>query len=218
MTERFNLTIGDDDQLTQASFSYASTCTLSNASSSYLSTSTYQPTVVAGQQQEQQRRNVDTTPMPYLPCLSWGWALVCGGGYSITPILARAWGCCLQFLRASSPPSTEVDKNNDSATVGDDNATAATIHWPAFGAHDKFDASAPVVALNWLGRHSLVYLTITKEYIKIDTVIMTMQERLDFSWMKLVYAEFALSRPPPSTSSRFLQPNSNDCTTFLNSI
>jgi hypothetical protein len=217
-SERIDPTIGDDDRLTQTSSCYASTYASSNASSSYLSTSTYQSTVVAGRQQEQQKRNVDATPVPYLPCLSWGWALVCGGGHSITPILARAWGCCLQFLRASSPPSIEDDENNNSATVGDDNAAVATVHWPAFGTHDEFDASAPVVALNWLGKRSLVYLTITNEFIIIDTVIMTMQERLDFSGMKLIYAEFALSRPPPSASSRFRQPNSNDCTTFMNSI
>ncbi|KAL3810112.1 hypothetical protein ACHAXA_008245, partial [Cyclostephanos tholiformis] len=217
-TERIDPTIGDDDRLTHASSSYASTYASSYASSSYLSTSTYQSTVVAGRKQEQQRNNVDSTPVPYLPCLSWGWALVCGGGHAITPILARAWGCCLQFLRASPPPSMEDDVKNNSATSGDDNAVAATIHWPAFGTHDEFDASAPVVALNWLGKRSLVYLTITNELIIIDTVIMTMQERLDFSDMKLVYAEFALSRRHLSTSSRFQQLNSNDCTTFMNSI
>ncbi|KAL3790130.1 hypothetical protein ACHAW5_000828 [Stephanodiscus triporus] len=216
-TERIDPTIGDDDRLTQASSSYASTYASSYASS-YLSTSTYQSTAVAGRQYEQQKRNVDSTPVPYLPCLSWGWALVCGGGHSITPILARAWGCCLQFLRASAPPSMEDDGKSHFATAGDDNAAAATIHWPAFGTHDEFDASAPVVALNWLGKRSLVYLTITNEFIIIDTVIMTMQERLDFSGMNLVYAEFALSRPPSSASSRIRQPNSNDCTTFMNSI
>ena len=111
----------------------------------------------------------------------------------------------------------ENDGSNDSTTVEDDN-DAATIHWPAFGTHDEFDASAPVVAMNWLGKRSLVYLTITNEFIIIDTVIMTMQERLDFSGMKLVYAEFALSRRHFSASLRFQQPNLNDCTTFMNSI
>ncbi len=76
------------------------------------------------------------------------------------------------MLSTSPLPSIEVDKNNNSATVRDDNATTAIVHWPAFGAHDKFDAPAPVVALNWLGRHSLVYLTIMNELIIIDTVIM----------------------------------------------
>ncbi len=45
-----------------------------------------------------------------------------------------------------------------------------------------------------------------------------MQEWLNFYGMKLVYAEFSLSRPSPSTSSRSLQQNSNDCTTFMKSI
>ena len=200
-TDRIDPTIGEDDRLTQIS----STTYASSYASSYQSTSTYQSTEVLGQQQ---KKNIDTTPVPYLPCLSWGWSLVSGGGHSITPILARAWGCCLQFLRASSPPSIEDNDYND------DDATA----WPAFGTHDEFDASAPVVALNWLGKRSLVYLTITNEFIIIDTVIMTMQERLDFSQMKLIYAEFALSRPPSASSSNFRPPNSSGCTTFMNSI
>ena len=110
----------------------------------------------------------------------------------------------------------EDERNNQFSTAGDDNAT--TVHWPACGMHNEFDASAPVVALNWLGKRSLVYLTITNEFIIVDTVIMTMQERLDFSGMNLVYVDFALSRPPSSPSSRFRQPISNDCTTFMNSI
>ena len=200
-TERIDPAIGEDDRLTQIS----STTYASSYASSYQSTSTYQSTEVLGQQQ---KKNIDTTPVPYLPCLSWGWSLVSGGGHSITPILARAWGCCLQFLRASSPPSSEDNSNNeDDATV-----------WPAFGTHDEFDASAPVVSLNWLGKRSLVYLTITNEFIIIDTVIMTMQERLDFSQMKLIYAEFALNRPPSASSSNFRPPNSSGCTTFMNSI
>jgi hypothetical protein len=79
-----------------------------------------------GGQQEQQKRNANSTPVPYLPCLSWGWALVCSGGHSITPILVRAWGCCLQFLRASSPLSMEDDRNNQFSTAGDDVVTHAT--------------------------------------------------------------------------------------------
>lgn len=67
-----------------------------------------------------------------------------------------------------------------------------------------------MVALNWLGKRSLVYLTLTNEFIIIDTVIMTMQERLDFSGLKLVYAEFALSRRHNISQ--------NGCSTFMNSI
>ena len=119
----------------------------------------------------------------------------------MTPILARSWGCCLQFLRANFP---ESDGGNDDGVV----------HWPAFGLHDEFVASSPVVALNWLGKRSLMYLTVTNEFTIIDTVIMTMQERLDFSGMNLIYAEFTLSRPPASARG----PGSNVCTTFMNSI
>jgi hypothetical protein len=113
--------------------------------------------------------------LPFLPCLSWGWGLVSGGKNSLTPILARGWGCCIQFLCANFPPC-ESDIEPDDGTV----------HWPAFGLHDEFDASSPVVSLSWLGSRSLVYLTLSNEFTIIDTVIMTMQERLDFSGIKLV--------------------------------
>lgn len=113
--------------------------------------------------------------LPFLPCLSWGWGLVSGGKNSVTPILARSWGCCIQFLCANFPPRDEDPEPDD-----------GTIHWPAFGLLDEFNTTAPVVSLNWLGTRSLVYLTLSNEFTIIDTVIMTMQERLDFSGMKLV--------------------------------
>jgi len=199
--ERIDPTVFDRcEQSTQASSNYASTYAssyVSSCASSYLSTSTYASTAADPKQVSLGQ----PTPLPFLPCLSWGWALVSGGGNSVTPILARAWGSCLQFLRASFP---------DSDGAPDDGA----INWPAFGLHDEFNAPSPVVALNWLGKRSLVYLTITNEFTIVDTVIMTMQENLDFSSMNLVYAEFALSRPTTSTRG----PGSNICTTFMNSI
>ena len=199
-TKQIDPTIDDDDRLTQASSAYASTYASSYAgASSYVSTSTYLSNSAVGVTPP--KKPSDSTPVPYLPCLSWGWALVSGGGHSVTPILARAWGCCLQFLRASFPPRDESDNDADDTIV----------HWPAFGSHDEFDAAAPVVALNWLGKRSLVYLTLTNEFTIIDTVIMTMQERLDFSGMSLVYAEFALSRSRQLLDSR-------SRTTFMNSI
>ena len=121
-----------------------------------------------------------STGQSYLPCLAWGWSLVSGGGGVVSPILARSWGCCLQLLRASFPIL-----DHDGGEV---------FHWPAFGIHDEFDTPAPVVALEWLGERSLVYLTVTNEFTVVDTVMMTMLERLDFSGLKLIYAEFALSR------------------------
>ena len=147
-------------------------------------------------------------PSVFLPCLSWGWALVSGGENSVTPILARAWGCYIQLLRANFPPSDNVD----------DGRADDTMHWPAFGVHDEFDVTAPVVALEWLGDRSLVFLSLTNELTIVDTVMMTLTERLDFSGMKLVYAEFALSRPAISQSAE--NPNNEPCvsTTFQNSI
>ena len=145
-----------DDGVSDITMSYAPTCVGSSA--------------LGGAGPKEPER------MPFLPCLSWGWGLVSGGKNSVTPILARSWGCCIQFLCANFPPSEEGD------TVEDD----GEIHWPAFGLHDEFDASAPVVSLSWLGTRSLVYLTISNEFTIIDTVIMTMQERLDFSGIKLV--------------------------------
>jgi hypothetical protein len=220
-TERIDPSRSDDDRLTQASSNYASTYVSSytNAScaSTYVSTSTYQSndSVAMERQLLQSKSSVDSSPVPFLPCLSWGWALVCGGGHSVTPILARAWGCCLQFLRASTP---DMEDYAPAKAVNIEDNSGTSVHWPAFGTHDEFDASAPVVALNWLGKRSLVYLTITNEFIMIDTVIMTMQERLDFSQIKLVYAEFALSRSS-SSASRLRHPNSNGCcTTFMNSF
>jgi hypothetical protein len=141
-----------------------------------------------------------------LPCLSWGWVLISGGENIVTPILARSWGRSLQFLRAIFPPIEEANRNNT-----DDNN-----HWPAFGIHDEFEASDPVVALEWLGDRSLVYLTITNEFTVMDSVMMTLTERLDFSGIKLVYAEFALSRS--AVHNEKSATGSHMSTTFLNSV
>eukprot|EP00980_Cylindrotheca_fusiformis_P020099 scaffold7169_cov107-Cylindrotheca_fusiformis.AAC.8 len=171
----------------------------------------------------------------YLPCLSWGWALVSGGGHMINPILARAWGCCLQLLRANFPEDDNDDDDNDGdghhdprrrrkKGVGSKKSLLdpTMIDWPAFGVHDEFDADAPVVALEWLNDRSLVYLTVHNEFTVIDTVMMTLLERLDFSGVKLVYAEFSLSRKVTQDASSSQQQQSqmdpNFCTTFQNSV
>ena len=147
--------------------------------------------------------NIDKNiPMTYLPCLSWGWGLVSGMGHLPTPILARGWGSYLQLLLASFPP-------NDPSSAQDE-----AMLWPAFGVHDEFDTSAPVVALEWLGERSLVYLTVTNEFTVIDTVMMTLLERLDFSTVRLVYAEFSLSRSSEKSSKN----GNRSCTTFQNSF
>ena len=148
-------------------------------------------------------------PHIFLPCLSWGWALVSGGENSVTPILARGWGCYVQLLRANFPP---IDKGIDGKT--DDNI----MHWPAFGVHDEFDVTAPVVALEWLGDRSLVILSLTNELIIVDTVMMTLVERLDFSGVKLVYAEFALSRSMAPEAKDKNHDGTCISTTFQNSI
>ena len=155
--------------------------------------------------QTRQSQQSSAPPAVFLPCLSWGWALVSGGENSVTPILARAWGRCVQLLRANFPPTEDADD-----VKGDD-----AMLWPAFGVHDEFEATAPVVALEWLGDRSLVFLSMTNELIIVDTVMMTLNERLDFSGMKLVYAEFALSRSAVADES-----SNNHCvsTTFQNSI
>jgi hypothetical protein len=140
----------------------------------------------------------------YLPCLSWGWALVSGGGNVITPILARAWGCCIQLLRANFPEA-EAGMSHE------------LFQWPAFGIHDEFDVTAPVVALEWLSDRSLVYLTVTNEFTVVDTVMMTLLERLDFSGYKLVYAEFSLSRSAKEKAVSGVDAGSF-CTTFQNSV
>jgi hypothetical protein len=162
----------------------------------------------------------------FLPCLSWGWALINGGGNVINPILARAWGCCIQFLRASFPEA-------EFGGTGDDQEG---FQYPAFGIHDEFDVDVPIVSLEWLNDRSLVYLSMNNEFTVIDTVMMTLLERIDFSNLKLVYAEFSLSRkvapPKPATES---ESDENDvkntaaatpiekaetyfCTTFQNSM
>jgi len=148
----------------------------------------------------------------FLPCLSWGWSLVIGGGNAVTPILARAWGCKLQFLRASFQSGPTENINGLSKTA---------YEWPAFGLHDEFDSAAPIVAVEWLGERSLAYLTLTNEFIVIDTVMMTMLERLNFSSFKLVYAEFSLSRSAAKefeTSAFEKQSNGRSCSTFQNSM
>ena len=149
----------------------------------------------------------------YLPCLAWGWALVSGGGNVAMPILARAWGCCLQLLAASFP------SYDDESPPVIDTRESVQMHWPAFGLHDEIDATVPIVALEWLSDRSLVYLTVTNEFTLVDTVMMTMLERLDFSGMKLVYAEFALSRTVSKDDGSTDEPLAPvSCITFQNSI
>jgi WD40 repeat protein len=145
-------------------------------------------------------------PSAFLPCLSWGWALVSGGENTVTPILARGWGCCIQLLRANFP---HIDDDDGDAKADD------KMLWPAFGLHDEFDTVAPVLALEWLGDRSLVFLTLTNELVIVDTVMMTLTERLDFSGLKLVFAEFALSQTAHSST-----PANVPCTStaFQNSI
>lgn len=142
----------------------------------------------------------------FLPCLSWGRSLVLGGGNIVTPILARAWGCKVQFLRASFPTLYSGGE-------------ADPFHWPGFGLHDEFSSPSPVVALEWLGERSLAYLTINNEFNVIDTVMMTTLERLNFSGLKLLYAEFTLSR---SAAKEFEADgngsNGRVCTTFQNTL
>jgi len=148
------------------------------------------------------KSNDSEPPKSYLPCLVWGWGLVSGMGHLPTPILARAWGSCLQLLLASFPPHDPLDAQEE------------VMLWPAFGIHDEFDTVAPVVALEWLGERSLVYLTVTNEFTVIDTVMMTLLERLDFSSVKLVYAEFSLSRSLDKSSKY----GNRNCSTFQNSF
>ncbi|GAX18100.1 hypothetical protein FisN_25Hh077 [Fistulifera solaris] len=152
--------------------------------------------------------NTGNNPVPseFLPCLSWGWGLIAGGGNTVMPILARAWGCCLQLLCASFP-------SIDDGSLVESNS----IHWPAFGVHREVDTGKPVVAVEWLNDRSLMYLTLTNEFTLVDTVMMTLLEKLDFSGLKLVYAEFALSRSSrtPGTDDENGQVSA---TTFQNSI
>jgi hypothetical protein len=164
------------------------------------------------------------TTQVYLPCLTWGWALVSGGDNVKTPILARAWGCAIQLLRASFQDQTTTSPNNH-GSMEDENPNA--IVWPAFGVHDEFASSSPVVAMEWLNDRSLVYLSVHSEFTVVDTVMMTLVEKIDCSGMSLVYAEFSLSR----SSSQFSQQEQQQqqhvstedssptfCTTFQNSI
>ena len=119
----------------------------------------------------------------YLPCLSWGWSLTPGARNVVTPILARAWGCCLQFLRTNFPSSDEIQAAEKDQTL-----------WPAFGVLDEIDGEDPILAIEWLNERTLVYLTASNELNFVDTVMMILLERLDFSGIRVIYAEFSLSR------------------------
>lgn len=139
---------------------------------------------------EEKTSTIDGESDKYLPCLSWGWALTTGGGNIVMPVLARAWGCCLQFLVASFP------------TMDNDHSDEGVDHFPAFGLHNEIDTQAPVVSLEWLNDRSIVFLTTTHEFTLVDTVMLTLLERLDFSGLKLVFAEFALSRSQEKSAAR----------------
>ena len=146
----------------------------------------------------------------YLPCLAWGWALVSGGQNVVMPILARAWGCCLQLLQTSFPTL-------DAAEAISPGNSDQMVHWPAFGVHEEIDTGSPVLALQWLDDRSLVYLTATHEFTLVDTVMLTLLERIDFSPLTMVYAEFALSRNV-SADNDDEKVTLLSCTTFQNSI
>ena len=152
----------------------------------------------------------------FLPCLSWGWSLVSGGGNLVAPILARAWGCCVQLLLASFPTIEEGEDATANGAAG--GQAGETVHWPAFGLHGEFDVDEPIVALEWLNDRSLVYLTVTSEFTVVDTVMMTLVERLDYSGLKLVYAEFSLSRSVERVDNQNADASSTFCSTFQNSI
>ena len=126
-----------------------------------------------------------------LPCLSWGWSLVSGGGNIVHPILARSWGETLQLLRANyiTPVNAPVDHENIPTIVDHDSK-----QWPAFGvlSDDEFATDSTIVSLHWINERSLAYLTSNCEFTVIDTVCMTLLERLDFSQHKLVYAALKL--------------------------
>ena len=139
----------------------------------------------------------------FLPCLAWGWGLTSGGGSHLTPILARSWGSNLQFLHANFPP------DDDPSTL---------VLWPAFGVNDEFETPSPIIALEWLGERTLIYLTNTHEFTVIDTVVMNLIERLDFSGIPLIYAEFSLcSHNPPGKGVKVTNTSALS-STFLNSI
>jgi hypothetical protein len=148
----------------------------------------------------------------HMPCLAWGWALTSGGGNLVMPVLARGWGCCLQLLGVSFPTgddTTNVEKGKN-----------APIHWPAFGLHDEIDAKAPILALEWLSSRSVLYLTLSNELHLIDTVMMTLLERIDVSNLRTVYAEFSLSRNASQKGDRITS-RDNDLevsVTFQNSV
>jgi hypothetical protein len=96
---------------------------------------------------------------------------------------------------------------------------ADSFLWPAFGLHDEFDSPSPIVALEWLGPRSLAYLAVNNEFSVVDTVMMTMLERLNFSGLRLVYAEFALSRSAPKDfESDDKGKAGRVCTTFQNTL
>jgi hypothetical protein len=65
------------------------------------------------------------------------------GPWSVeTPILARAWGCCLQLLQANFPDHLQQQNKDE------------IIQYPIFGVHNEFDAHALVVAFLKMGERS----------------------------------------------------------------
>ena len=157
-----------------------------------------------------------STDQFYLPCLAWGWALISGGGNVVLPILARSWGCCLQLLCTSFPTFDDDTTSKGSVQrIGEE----PVMHWPAFGVHQEIDAKLPIVSLEWLNERSLAYLSTSYELTLVDTVMMTLLERLDFSTVKLVYAEFTLSRTAEKVNSEGILGSASSacCATFLNS-
>ena len=79
-----------------------------------------------------------------LPCLSWGWAHLPGTDGTLHPALLRGWGTCIELLQCSFRPRQTGPRTLESGNI------QAAIK-PAFDVKLALDASAEVVAVEWLG-------------------------------------------------------------------
>jgi len=78
----------------------------------------------------------------------------------------------VQLLQANFPPS-EADADANFET------DSTEPQWPAFGSQDEFSTDHPIVAIAWLSQRSLAYLDSSLKLVIVDTVMMTIQDRIN---------------------------------------
>ena len=156
---------------------------------------------------------------PFLPCLSWGWALVKGGGSLHIPVLARCWGYTLQLLEvvlAKRQSATDTADSYFSTTVQGESENEdklvprfrvlLSLTTPTAPLKDKNGdtwvlkgrqgATDAIVEVEWLGSNTLVWLDESYKLYLFDTMTFNVVDVIDVFEVKPVYAVYIRGHVP----------------------